>query len=193
MKIKSLYIAALIVFAVSVTAVGKDEPRSLGLAVVPVKGSEVFKVIYRGESASKVKLNVYNSSSQIIFSETMNSIEGFIRPLNFTGLQFGEYTIELTDAAGKRAEKINYQPALSESNIHVSRLVKEESKFLLSVAKTSSEVITVKIFDGANNLVHTNTKEVSGDFAQLYNLKDIAGTVTFEVSDNAGITKIVRF
>ena len=113
MNTKSLYVAALIVMAGAVTAVGKDEPRNAGLAVVPVKGSEVFRVIYKGESASKVKLNIYNSSSQVIFSETVNSTGGFIRPLNFSGLQFGEYTIELTDASGKKSEKVNYQPAKS--------------------------------------------------------------------------------
>ncbi len=193
MKTKSLYLAALIAIAAVVTAVGKDEPGSQGLAVVPVKGSEVFKIIYKGESSSKVKLNIYNSSSEIVFSETMNGVNGFIRPLNFTGLQFGEYTVELTDASGKKVEKINYQPAKSESNVHVSKLVNEEGKFLVSVAKASSETITVKIFDEANNLLHINTKQVAGDFAQLYTLKDFAGAVTFEVSDNTGSIKTVRF
>jgi len=193
MKTKSIYIAALIVMAAAVTAVGKDEPRSTGLAVVPVKGSEVFKVIYKGESSSKVKLNVYNSSSQIVFSETMNSVDGFIRPLNFTGLAFGEYTIELTDASGKKVEKVDYQPSKSESNVHVLRLANEEGKYLLSVSKSNSEIITVKIFDEADNLVHSSSKEVSGDFAQLYTLKDVAGTVTFEVSDNSGNIKTVSF
>ncbi len=193
MKTKSLYLAALIAIAAVVTAVGKDEPGSQGLAVVPVKGSEVFKIIYKGESSSKVKLNIYNSSSEIVFSETMNGVNGFIRPLNFTGLQFGEYTVELTDASGKKVEKINYQPAKSESNVHVSKLVNEEGKFLVSVAKASSETITVKIFDEANNLLHMNTKQVAGDFAQLYTLKDFAGAVTFEVSDNTGSIKTVRF
>lgn len=193
MKTKSLYLAALIAIAAVVTAVGKDEPGSQGLAVVPVKGSEVFKIIYKGESSSKVKLNIYNSSSEIVFSETMNGVNGFIRPLNFTGLQFGEYTVELIDASGKKVEKINYQPAKSESNVHVSKLVNEEGKFLVSVAKASSETITVKIFDEANNLLHINTKQVAGDFAQLYTLKDFAGAVTFEVSDNTGSIKTVRF
>jgi hypothetical protein len=193
MKTKSLYLAALMVIAVVVTSVGKDEPGSQGLAVVPVRGSEVFKIIYKGESSSKVKLNIYNSSSEIVFSETMNGVNGFIRPLNFTGLQFGEYTVELTDASGKKVEKINYQPTKSESSVHVSKLVNEEGKYLLSVAKANSQLITVKIFDEANNLVHTNTKEVSGDFAQLFTLKDVAGAVTFEVSDNSGNIKTIRF
>ena len=193
MNTKSFYIAALIVMAGAVTAVGKDEPSNAGLAVVPVKGSEVFRVIYKGESASRVKLNVYNSSSQVIFSETVNSSGGFIRPLNFSGLQFGEYTIELTDALGKKSEKVNYQPAKSGSQVHVSKLAAADGKFLLSVAQHDGEPITVRIFDGASNLIFTDTRTDASDFAKLYNVKNVDGSVTFEVSNNTGHIKTVTF
>lgn len=192
MKTRSLYLAAVIVIAAAITAVGKDEP-GLGMAVVPVKGTEVFKVIYKGGNTNKVKLNVYNSASQIVFSETMNGVDGFIRPLNFTGLQFGEYTIELSDASGKRTEKVSYKPAVvAAPNFHIAKLV-SDGKFLVSVANSSAETITVKIFDDANNLVHVYNKEVAGDFAQLFSVKDIPGGLTFEVSDNAGNYKTIRF
>jgi hypothetical protein len=192
MNTKSLYIAALIVMAGAVTAVGKDEPRNAGLAVVPVKGSEVFKVIYKGESSARVKLNVYNSSSQVIFSETVNSNGGFIRPLNFSGLTFGEYTIELTDASGKKSEKVSYQPAKPESQVHISKLT-EAGKYLLSVAHNENEIVTVRIFDEANNLLFSDTRSDAGDFAKLYSLKNVVGTVTFEVSDNSGRIKTATF
>ncbi len=192
MKTKSLYIAALIVMAGAVTAVGKDEPRNAGLAVVPVKGSEVFKVIYKGESATKVKLNIYNSSSQVIFSETVNSNGGFIRPLNFKGLTFGEYTIELTDASGKKSEKVNYQPVKHESQVHISKLA-EGGKYLLSVAQNDGEIVTVRIFDEANNLIFTDTRSDAGDFAKLYSLKNVVGSVTFEVSNNSGRINTTTF
>ena len=193
MNTKSFYIAALIVIAGAVTAVGKDEPRNAGLAVVPVKGSEVFRVIYKGESASKVKLNVYNSLSQVIFSETVNSSGGFIRPLNFSGLQFGEYTIELTDASGKKSEKVNYQPQISASQVHVSRLAEANGKFLVSVAQHNGEPITVRIFDEANRLIFSDTRNEAGDFAKLYALKNVDGAVTFEVSNSSGQIKTVTF
>ncbi|HTE31963.1 MAG TPA: hypothetical protein VK666_16390 [Chryseolinea sp.] len=193
MKTKSLYIAALMIMAAAITVVGKDEPRSHGLAVVPVKGSEVFKVIYKGESTSKVKLNVYNEASQIVFSETMSSSDGFIRPLNFSGLQFGEYTIELTNSTGKQSEKVSYQPAKDNTNIHVAKLVSNDGKYLLSVANGATQTITVKIFDKASNLVHISSKAVSGDYAQLYSVKDFTGGVTFEISGETGNLKTVRF
>jgi hypothetical protein len=123
MKTKSLYFAALFVIGAAVAAVGKDEP-STGLAVVAVKGSEVVKVIYRAETAGRVKLKVYDAASNVVFTETRNSNEGFILPLNFKGLQAGQYTVELVDAAGTKTEKINYQP-IAIKNVHVSKLASE--------------------------------------------------------------------
>ncbi|MEP6734709.1 MAG: hypothetical protein ABJA70_04260 [Chryseolinea sp.] len=193
MKMKSLYVAALMVMAAAVSVNAKDEPGAQGMAVVAVKGSDVFKVIYKGETASKVKLNVYDASSQIVFSETMSSVSGFIRPLNFKGLQFGEYTIELTDASGTKTEKVSFMPTKSSANIHVSRIKSTEDKFLLSVANSSNETITVKIFDSSNNLIHVDSRETTGDFAQLYSLKDIKGAVSFEISDNAGNYRTAQF
>jgi hypothetical protein len=193
MKTKVMYIAAFMVIAASVAAVANGKPGNAGMAVVPVKGSEVFKVIYRGESTSRVRLNVYNSSSDIVFTETFNNLNGFIRPLNFSGLKFGEYTIEVTDAQGTRVEKISHQPVTSERTVHVSKLVNDEGSFLLSVARNSGEAITVKIFDKASNLLYTGSKSESGDFAQVYTLKDVTGAVTFEVSDKSGLVKTIEF
>ena len=121
----------------------------------------------------------------------MGSVGGFIRPLNFSGLAFGEYTIELTDASGKKTEKVSYQPTKSTTNVHVAKLAQAD-KFLLSVTNGGKETITVKIFDEANNLVHVSSKEVTGDYAQLFSVKDIAG-VTFEISNNAGALRTLRF
>jgi hypothetical protein len=192
MKTKSLYFAALLVVGAAVTAVGKNEPSNAGMAVVSVKGSQVFKVIYKGENEGKVKINIYDAASHIVYSETRNSVAGFILPLNFSGLEFGEYTIELTDASGTKAEKINYQPVVSQNNIHVLK-VNEKGKFLLSVANTGSDDITIKIYDGYNNLVHSSSKQVSGDFAQLFSIKNFSGACTFEVTSSAGERTIVNF
>lgn len=194
MKTRSLFIAALVVVSATVAALGKEEPNNKGLAVVPVKGAEVFKVIYKAENAGKIKLNIYNTKSEIVFAETFTGTDGFICPLNFTGLQAGEYTIELIDATGKRTEKVNYKPvSATPKNVHISRLANENGKFLVSVSSTGNEQINVKIYDAANNLVHSENKSIEGNFAQLYTVKNVTGSLTFEVTDKAGNTKTVRF
>jgi len=195
MKARFLFLAALVTVGSLATAFGKDVPRNTGLAVVPVKGSEIFKVIYKGENTGRVKLNIYNASSRIIFSESIHVGDGFICPLNFAGLEPGEYTLELVDITGaKKVEKVKYlSPVSASKNVHVSKLVKEDGKFLVAVSNAGTEKINVRIYDGANNLVHSESREVKGDFAQLYTVKHITGAVTFEVSDDAGYTKTIRF
>jgi hypothetical protein len=187
MKTKSIYFAALFVIGAAVAAVGKEEPSSAKLAVVAVQGSQVVKVIYKTETAGKVKLSVYDAASRLVFTETRNSNEGFILPLNFSGLQSGQYTVELVDAAGTKSEKINYQPK-AVKNVHISKTASD--KFVLSVVNANSTV-GVKIYDANNNLVHNSSQEVSGNYAQLYSIKNFTGA-TFEIT-NAGETSTFHF
>lgn len=189
MKTKSLFIAAFVVMSAVVSAVGKDEPSKAGLAVVPVKGTEIFKVIYKSETAGKVRINLYNASNEVVFTESLSG--GFIRPLNFKGLTPGSYTLEIVDANGKRTEKITYAP--SKSTYRIAKLAKEEGKFLLSVANPSSSVLSVKIFNANGELIHSEVnKEVQVDFAKVYKVTNVTG-VTFEVSDANGKVEIARF
>lgn len=193
MKTKSLFIAA-VATVLSLTAFGNEEPsNSKGLAVVPVKGSEVFKVIYKGEAVGKVRLNVYNQASELVFTESISGLDGFIRPLNFNGLKAGEYTLEIIDAAGKKVERVNYQPNKSSKYVHISKVTEEEGKFLVAVSGTGKEEINVRIYDSASNLVHNESKVIDGNYAQVYNIKKITGAVTFQVTDNAGNVKTVSF
>lgn len=193
MKTKSLFIAA-VATVLSLTAFGNEEPsNSKGLAVVPVKGSEVFKVIYKGEAVGKVRLNVYNQASELVFTESISGLDGFIRPLNFSGLKPGEYTLEIIDAAGKKVERVNYQPNKSSKYVHISKVADEEGKFLIAVSGTGKEEINVRIYDSASNLVHNESKVIDGSYAQVYNIKKITGAVTFQVTDNAGNVKTVSF
>jgi hypothetical protein len=192
MKTKSLYLATMLFIGVAATAVAKEVPASASLAVVSVKGSEVVKVIYKGVTAGKVKVNIYNAASEIVFSENRNTPDGFILPLNFSGLQSGEYTIEIVDAAGAKSEKINYQPELSTGTVRVAKL-DAQGKFLLSVSNNAADDITVRIFDEFNNLVHTSNQQINGSFAQVYAIKNFTGACTFEVTDAQGKTTVARF
>ena len=192
MKTKSIYLAAFLLMS-AVATFGNDDPKKGGVAVLPVKGADVFKVIYKNETTGKVKVKLYNANAEIIFAEAFDNTDGFILPLNFSKLSYGEYKLELTDDSGKRIENIVYQKAKSVDNIRVAKLVSENGKFLVTVTSAKNETVTVKIFDNFNNLLHNEVKSVHGDFAQVYNVKNLTGACTFEVSDNAGRVKTVQF
>ena len=189
MKTRSIVLAALLLVSAS-GAFANADPSNAALAVVAPKGSEVVKVIYKG-TTGKIKLNIYDASSKLVFSESRNVEQGFILPLNFAGLSAGTYTVELVDAAGVKTEKINYQPAkATPANVHVAKLA-QEGKYLLSVAN-ANDLVTIHIFDANNNLIHTSTKESAGSFAQIFNMQSVEGGATFEVINAAGVSTIVR-
>lgn len=190
---KSLFLVVLAGLGSIGALAGNDEPRKTGLAIVPVKDSEIFKIVYRGETAGQVRINVYNSTGARVMTQTVAGLDGFILPLKFSGLAYGEYSVELIHASGRNVEKVNYQPKRNVRHIHVSRVADGGQRFLLSVAGTGSDVITVKIFDNEGELLYSETNVVNGDMAKLYRLAKAAPGYSFEVSDSSGVVKYARF
>ena len=188
MKTRSIVLAALLLVSAS-GAFANADPSNASLAVVSTKGSEVVKVIYKG-SNGKVKLNIYDASSKLVFTESRNVQQGFILPLNFAGLSAGSYTVELVDASGVKSEKVNYQPAKATANAHIAKL-NQVGKYLLSV-ENANEIVTIRIFDANNNLIHTSDKQSAGRFAQIFDIQNIEGGCTFEISNEGGASTIVR-
>jgi len=190
MKTKSVVFALIMAF-VSVAAVAAD-PVGPKVVVINQKESGIFKVIYEGAKAGRVSMKIFDKAGKVVFAETINGVEGFILPVNFAGMEAGEYTIEVADASGKQVQKVNYTIENKVNSVHVAK-IGTESKYLLAVANEGTEEINVRIFDGANNLVHDQNLVVDGSFGLVYNLKNVTGVPTFEVTNQAGATKVVKY
>ncbi len=113
-----------------------------------------------------------------------------MRPLNFKGMATGEYTIEVSDVYGKNVQIVNYTIEQSTPAVHVSK-ISGDNRYLLAVE--NEKEINVRIFDGLNKLVHDKNLVVNGNLGLVYNLKGVLGVPTFEVTDNSGNTKVIRF
>ena len=190
MKTKSLFFAALVTVTATVSAFGNDKPE---MTVVAIKGSEIFKVIYKGETQGKVKVNIFDANGRVIHTAAITGRDGFIYPLNFKDLESGDYTIELIDDAGKYQKVVTFQPEYQQKAIHVSRIQSEENKFLLAVANAGTEAIRVTIYDARHNVLFDETRSVTGDFAQVYKVKNPDKRLSFEVSDASGHRKYFSF
>jgi hypothetical protein len=104
MKTKSMLVVLMTMVA-SIVFAENPNPK---VAVIGQKKPGTFKLIYEGANQGKVKMNIFDKNGSIIYSETLHGIRGFVRPVNFTGLEYGEYTIEISDAVGKQSQKVNY-------------------------------------------------------------------------------------
>lgn len=173
------------------TSVRANDGREM--TIVATKDSEVIKVIYKGNTSGKVKLNIFDAEGNTIHSASIAAKEGFICPLNFKGLPSGNYTIELVDDQGRRQENVNYVALHDRKSVHVSKILSEESKFLFAVANAQDELVTVRIYDQYQKLVYAETKALKGDFAQIFRMPQGLNHYTFVVSDVAGNKKSFAF
>ncbi len=186
----NLFVTALIVL-IGATANAKN-PDSSRVAVISQKNADTFKVIYEGEKPGDVRMTILNENKEIVFAETTKNVNGFMRNVNFAGMNPGVYTFEITDGNGKQVQKVAYATETFTKSVRVSRTA-EEGKYLLAVANNGSQQINVRIFDGADNLVHSQDLTVNGNLKLVYNLKSVAGVPTFEVTDRAGNVRTIKY
>jgi len=157
-----------------------------------VKIGSTFKLYYKGSQEADVKVSIRDAGDRILFTETIKKSEGFVRPYNFSKLPEGEYTIQITDSNGRQIEKISYKHEKSETFAHLLKVAGSDTKYLLTVSNRSKGDVTVRIYDGSNNMIYNKREDTSKDFAKIYNLAGIPGQFTFEVTDATGSSTSLR-
>jgi hypothetical protein len=180
----------LVIFALcSSLAFATDSP---AVSVVSGSSKHIFKVIYKAEVVNTVRVTIYNSSNEMVFTETFNDVDSFSRPYNFSSLPEGEYTIEVKDDTGKKIEKVNYNNGSVKSIISVLKLTDAPSKYMLTAVNEGANEITVSILNTMGDTLYNEILKVKGNFGVIYNLVE-EGSYTFIVSDKTGVVKTINY
>lgn len=190
MKTKSLLLTALMALS-SFLAVANDDPNNTGLFVISGK-SGVYKLIYEGEKPSAMVLTILNSKGKVVYSESVRSLKGFIRPVNFKGMVADTYTIQLKQGDKILSASVDYAPE-KKSNKVASREI-DARKFAVLVSNEGEETFEVRIFDENQNLVKSYQETVSGSFGRIFNLSHVnSKKFTFEVYNSTGLIDTLTF
>ncbi len=193
MKKLSLLLASVLMCTL-VSARGIDAPikGASSVAITNVTGSTLFKLYYKSERMGRVKISIIDEKGSMIFNETLNKVDGFVRPYNFEGLPEGPYTVRVEDENGKTVEKVNYKEGKVEKLIHIQKLPNEENKYLVSIVSPKPEDVFIYIFDVDGNLIYNEIQSIKGEFAQVYNLQEVK-SFTIEIADKFGELKKVAY
>ncbi len=190
MKTKSI-ILSIVAIVIASTFTMAAEPINPKVVVVNQKESSVFKVIYAGDASRLVVLKLYNSNGDVVFTEKLNAKNGFSLPLNFSGMNFGEYTIEVNNGVTSERTTVDFERAEASKvgepadlSAYVAK-ISDDRKFLLSVSNGAEERINLKIYDDEKNLIHNETMTVAGTKGIVYNLNNVTGALTFVVSSKS--------
>ena len=192
---KIIVLAVSVLFCTQVFANGTDDPSTgtSSVAVSNANGSKLVKVYYKGQRFGNVKVWIINDRGETVFVEKLRKTDGFMRPYNFEGLAEGEYTIKVEDALGKYTEKVNYSGGRIKTLIRFVKVPGEESRYVLTGRSHNEEKITVRFYDAAHQIVFESQRKVEGEFGEVYNLKNLPGSFSVEVSDSYGVLKRVQY
>jgi len=189
---KILALSLSVLLCTGVFAGGTDNTSGASGVAVIKKDADTYKLIYKAVKAGGVRVSIFDAKHQVVFQESIKTQEGFVRPYNFGSLAEGDYTIEVVDASGKQVEKIHNVFEKNRKQFQL-RKVKGEEKIVLSVSGKGTEKINVRVYDALDNVIYNEDKTISGDFAQVYNLKNIKGGFTMEVNGENGETKTLQY
>jgi hypothetical protein len=191
MHMKNIFFSLVTLIMVSsvMSANGFDKPKSSTTGMAIMKTGSTFKLFYKGAKAGNVRVTIYDNEGNAVFEETIHKMESFVRPYNFSSLVEGEYTIALTDEEGKLVEKVNYVNVKTKRLMNLVKVTGTKSKYMLSISNKGADALTVRIYDGGHNLVYQETERVSGDFAKVYDLKNLDKGFSFDVTDKNGVSK----
>ena len=181
MKKITLLLAGALVSAVALAS--EPGEGSKGLAVVK-KNSTTFNLLYQPASSTTVKVAILNEQGEEVYSESIKHTDGFVRPYNFEKLSEGKYTIKVVDGDETMTKTVSYTNARAPKAANVLRLA--DGRYLVSVrGAEASGKVTVNIFSGYQ-LLHKQIDNVTGDFGQVFTLKNAPDDISFEVLNSKG-------
>jgi hypothetical protein len=184
---KIIALSVGVLFCTLVFANGTDEPTTSSVAVMDFR-TNLFKVFYKSATYGNVKVSIFNENQTMVFSESVRKTHGFVRPYNFENLPEGQYTILVEDGTGKHSENIVWERK-SLKKVNIVKIPSTDSKYLLTGFSKNADNIRVSIYDNEGKIIFEEDRDVNGKFNQIYNLKNLKGSFSIEVSDAHGILK----
>lgn len=190
---KTLSVLIVLMIVSSVVFARRIDNPGVAVRTAVVKSGTTFKLYYKGTEQNDVKVSILDAGRNVVFSETLRKVGGFVRPYNFSNLPEGDYSIEIADKNGRHSEKVSYEIPNLEKLAHLRKVSGGEEKYLLTVSNKEANDLTVKIFDASNTMIYDHTEEIDSDFARVYNLERFSGRFTFEITDGNGVTKSLSY
>jgi hypothetical protein len=184
---KKIYVMLALLAITSFSFAATKSPKALAGIAVLRNSATSYKLIYKSELRSDVKVQIYDSRNGIVFEETIKNSDGFARPYNFESLADGKYTIRVDNGSNWLTETVQYRAGKVEKLAHLTTL--RDGRYLLSVPGSGAQKLSVSIFDESGKQIYYSKQAVHGDFAQVYKLNDVTGTLLFEIIDEAGLVK----
>ena len=190
MKKIALLLVGVLVGTTTYAGVGAKAPKGASDMIVLKQNDYSFKLIYKSEEKADVKVQILNSKNAVVFAEVIRNSDGFARPYDFGNLAIGDYTIRVDNGRNGFSKTVHNGSGLIEKAAQIIHL--KDGRYMLTVAGHGQNKLSINVFDEQGSIVRTDSRVVDGNFAQLYDLRNLKGAFTFEVKDEQGSSRILQ-
>lgn len=158
---------------------------------------KLYYVPVESEGEQKVRVNVYDEEGSRIYSKKHVTKDGFAIPYNFGELTPGTYTFEVINADGSSiSDVIKHNGSVEEVTLTsmeamVQRVSPELNKFQLLVVKPNENMVTVRIKNESDIIVHEERVNFEKGFKRVYDLGNLDSSFyTFEITSGLQSQKL---
>lgn len=180
---------AIVLLGLSTLAFGRVTDTRPSLSVNRVDSSSIYTVSYSNTKSEKVTLTIKDDHGTVLVKRIIKNENGFTMPANFASVTEGIYYVETDNGTEKQIAKIDYNNNVAATYSRVVDL--GEGRYLLSSSHVGRETITIKIYDGNDSMIFNEDRKISGGLSMLFNLKNVVGKPSFEVSEPSGRSLMV--
>ncbi len=178
-----LLIMALLAFFTS-TAHSLYPETDPSLSATRKDSSGIYLVSYADQKPGNVILTVDDEQGNLLARRVIQNQQGFLLPINLSSVPEGVYIIQTDNGTEKASVTVAYNNNTAPTYSRVVNL--GENRYLFSSSHAGKETITINISDGNGVIVFQEDRTVSGYFSMVFNLKNVTGKPSFEVTETSG-------
>lgn len=146
---------ALVISFTSFTSALADES-SMIATVEALPNSSKFILKFENEKQEKLKVKIYNSNLQLVFSETVGQQAQIQRIYDVTAIGEGTYTVLVEGETYKETRIVTVENALRNNFVSSFSPKVTDNKVVASV-KNNKGTITLKLTDSENQVLYQET------------------------------------
>jgi hypothetical protein len=174
----------------SATFAGVDKPE---IAITNVNSR--VKVIYDNDEPSNAMVTIRDQDGRIVFSEKIRKNAGFIRPYDLSKLPNGRYEVSVMNLDNNELTKKIVSNDIHEPEMlaHVNDIPGTENHYLLTVANQNNKLVTIEIFNEANDKLYHSQRRINDDYGCVFVMKNVPRheQLTFYIKNDTA-SKFIR-
>lgn len=183
---KLLVAACILISSLSVIAESNEDNAVVAkFKVTTNQNSKMANLTFIPTTTEKVTVTILDGQGHVIFREQILNNEGFIRPYNLSHLDGSDFTIIVKE--GNTIYKENISIRTKEISAVSNNLVAkasriDEGKVQLKVLQNAVNPVFITVKNQFGHVIYDATVTDMVSFVQKFNILQVTGKLTFEVS-----------